>query len=76
MLRVADGCTERQFPLVPCAVLVCSYDVIGTRCYDCRVSVTHSPRSVLWANLPSDPREKCACSGLFDPDELIPYLMN
>ena len=43
MLRVTDGCTERQFPLVPQAVLVCSYDVVGTRFSDCRVSVTHSP---------------------------------
>ena len=39
MLRVANGCTERQFPLVRRAVLVCSYDVIGTRCCDYRVSV-------------------------------------
>jgi hypothetical protein len=61
MLRVVDGCTERQFPLVPWAVLVCSYDVIGTRCCDYRVSVTHSPCRVLCANLPSDPRVKCAC---------------
>jgi hypothetical protein len=39
MLRVVNGCAERQFPLVPRAVLVCSYDVIGTRCYDYRVTV-------------------------------------
>jgi hypothetical protein len=34
MLRVANGCTVRQFPLVPWAVLMCSYDVIGTRIYE------------------------------------------
>jgi hypothetical protein len=47
MLPVTDGCTERQFPLVPEAVLVCSYGVIGTQCYDERASVTHSPSGVL-----------------------------
>jgi hypothetical protein len=26
-------------------------------------------------NLPSDPGKKCACSGLFDPDETMPCLI-
>jgi hypothetical protein len=29
-LSVANGRTESQFPLVPKAVLVCWYDVVGT----------------------------------------------
>jgi hypothetical protein len=41
MLRVADGCTESQFLHVPEAVLVCSYDVAGTRCSDYRICVMH-----------------------------------
>jgi hypothetical protein len=75
MLPVTDGCTESQFPLVPKAVLVCWYDVIGTSSYDYRASVTHPPRCVSRANLPSDPGEKCACSDLFDPDEMIPSVI-
>jgi hypothetical protein len=71
MLRVADGCTERQFPLVPQVVLVCSYDVIGTQCYD--ASATHSSRSVPVSES-SDPGERCARRGLFDPDEMMPGL--
>ncbi|MCK1515197.1 hypothetical protein IVB22_22135 [Bradyrhizobium sp. 190] len=30
MIELTNGRTESQFPLVPKAVLVCSYDVIGT----------------------------------------------
>jgi hypothetical protein len=37
MLRVVNGCTEGQFPRVLRAVLVCSYDVIGT------VAITAAP---------------------------------
>jgi hypothetical protein len=66
MLRVANGCTERQFPLVPQAVLLCSYDVIGTQCCDYRVSVTAFavPRFVRESSERS--QREMRLSGLFD----------
>jgi hypothetical protein len=75
MLRTVNGCTESQFPLVPKAVLVCSYDDIGTVVIIASL-FTHSPCRVLRGRFfRAIPEEECARSALFDPVEMISCLI-
>jgi hypothetical protein len=72
-LGVANGRTESQFPLVPKAVLVCSYDVIGTIAI--AASLLRIRRAAFCERESRTINENAPCSGLCDPDEMIPRLI-
>jgi hypothetical protein len=72
-LSVANGRTESQFPFVPQAVLMCSYDVVGTVAI--AASLLRIRRAAFCARESRPINENALCSGLCDPDEMIPCLI-